>query len=71
MNALSANIKGCDCQCVKFAADAVDIRKRQRAMMGSIGQEDENPFVRGVDPATGSGESGMAKSFGRQTRSGG
>jgi hypothetical protein len=65
----SANTETCNCQGVKFTADAVDICKRQRAMMGSISQEDENTFALGVDPATGSGESCMAKGFGGQTRS--
>ena len=47
---------------MKLSADRVDVRERQRARMRSIGQENERAFAVRIDPATGSGKSGMAKS---------
>ena len=55
---------------MKLSADRVDVRERQRARMRSIGQENERAFAVRIDPATGSGKSGMAKSVCGKGRAG-
>ena len=55
-------IERSDRELMKLAADSVDIRERQRASMRSVGQENEHSFAVRIDPATGSGKSGVAKS---------
>src|SRR2546429_1074931 len=47
---------------MKFAADRVDICKRERASMCSVRQENEHACTHCIYPASGSRKSGVAKS---------
>src|SRR5437763_11656230 len=56
---------------MKLAARNIDICKRQRASMCSVGQKNEHSFAVRIDPATGSRKSGVAKSVYGKGRAGG
>src|SRR5438105_1068370 len=64
-------IERSDREVMKLAADRVDVRERQGACMGSVGQKNKHSFAVRIDPATGSGKSGMAKSVCGKGRAGG
>ena len=57
--------------CVKAAARAVDVGEGKRAVVRAIGEQDEDVFVRRVNPEACSGEAEMPEACGRKRRSGG
>ncbi len=53
-------------ECVKCAADAVDVDEWESARVRAVGEQDEDALARGVDPATSAGEAEMAEAVRRE-----
>src|SRR5215207_3145387 len=52
---------------VKAPADAVDVDEGERARVRAVGEQNEDAFVRRVEPAARAGEAEVSEGFRRET----